>query len=325
MTVQRAGLRRRPGLQDALSHLPMRTLASVLLLVMAAPVLAQQSGTQETGERSQAILCPANPAGQSGAEHWASPAQANAHDKAPEPCRSCDDPRNASADTCKVRRFITSPACAGGRCADGQGAFMANRRAEGGFVLQYDTRFESPDTYPSARGENCRFILWALDPVIGIEDTSGLSVRNYWSDAYFASQSLVTPAFGRDGLAFLAQSARNRSQHQLHIHIGTLTPPYRAALARLDRGAGDAVAQFHVNGYDARARIFPVASGSDPFAGRDVGAIARAMLPQGAADLTTHGVLAALVDDGNMLVILVAPQLDRVELNYKAPHACRLR
>lgn len=220
---------------------------------------------------------------------------------------------------------MTSPACADGRCADGQGVFEVFRKAEGGFVLQYDTRFQSPDRYPRAAGENCRFILWAGDPIIGIEDTHSLSRRNFWSDAYFASQFLVAPPFALEGVAFLAQSALNRSQHQLHIHIGTLTPPYRAALTGLDPAADDAVARLRVNGYDARARVFPVAPGSDPFAGRDVVAIARGMLPRGAADLTTHGVLAALVDGGSRLVILVALQLDRIELNYRAPHACQLR
>ncbi|WP_247657568.1 CDP-diacylglycerol diphosphatase [Aquabacter sp. L1I39] len=295
-------------------------LAHVLLLALAMPALAQESGGQ-----GAPFLCPAFPSDSPALDHWASPSRANAYDKVPAPCRSCDDPRNAGAKACTVRRFITSPLCAGGRCSDSQGEFMADRKADGGFVLQYDTRFQSPDRYPRAAGENCRFILWARDPVIGIEDVNGLSARNFWSDAYFASQSLVTPPFALDGLAFLAQSALNRSQHQLHIHIGTLAPPYLAAFAGLDPAAGDAVTRLHVNGYDARVRVFPVSPGSDPFASRDIGAIARGMLPGGASDLTTHGILAALVGGGSRLVVLVARRLDRVELNYKAPHACRLR
>lgn len=269
--------------------------------------------------------CPAVPSAQPDPDHWASPARANEYDKVPDPCRSCDDPRNAGSGACSVRRFLTSPACANGRCADGQGEFLVPRGAEGGVVLQYDTRFKSPDRYSRAAGENCRFIVWAWDPVIGIEDTKGLAGHNFWSDAYAASQSKVEPPFARDGLAFLAQAPLNRTQHQLHIHIGTLTAPYRVALTRLDSSGGDTVFRVHIDGYDARARVFPVAPGTDPFADRDVAAIARSMLPRGAADLTTHGVLAALVADGSRLVILVARRLDREELNFKAPQPCRLR
>ncbi|MEJ1938430.1 hypothetical protein WDZ92_50190, partial [Nostoc sp. NIES-2111] len=61
-----------------------------------------------------------------------------------------------------------SPACASGRCADRQGEFAVHR--DQGIILQYDTRFRQPERYDRARGENCRFVVWAMEPVVGVED-----------------------------------------------------------------------------------------------------------------------------------------------------------
>ena len=297
----------------------LRAPFAVLGLCLALGMVPAASLAREPATRA----CPvgAGSAGGAPAGHWISPPEANNDDKAAAQCRSCADPANASAKTCAVYRFLQSQACAGGRCADGQGEFV--RHDEGGrsFFLQYDTRHRDPARYPRARGENCRFLLWAVEPVAGIEDVGGYAGRNYWRDAYFAAQDLVEPAFPKNDLAFAIQPATTRGQHQFHIHIGTLKPAYRIALAHLARDA----ANVHINGYDFRARFVAVPAGENPFAGIDVSAIIRSMLPRGGADLPLHGVLAAVTDDGRGLWLLAAERFDRIELNYRQSAPCRLR
>lgn len=252
--------------------------------------------------------------------HWASPAEANKDDKAPQPCAPCAEPANAAAATCSIYRFLTSNACSGGHCGDAQGEFV--RRENGGvtFFLQYDMRYRDPQRYDRAQGENCRVLLWAIQPVIGIEDVSGYSGRNYWHAAYVASQRMVEPPFSKDDVAFAIQPATTRGQHQFHIHIGTLKPDYRAALAALPHDA----THVRIGPYDFHVRFIAVPAGADPFEGVDVPAIARNMMPRGAADLPLHGVLAAVTDSGRSLWILTAPRFERSELNYMTPTGCRL-
>lgn len=290
---------------------PLAGLAFTLVLALA-------SGAGDAAEpRVQA--CPLNPPSPPSGPvlHWASPPEANKDDKAPAPCAPCTDPANASAGTCAVFRLLTSEACASGRCADAQGEF----RRHGTFFLQYDTRYRDPAHYPRARGENCRFVLWAIPPVIGIEDVPGYAERNYWQDAYVASQTMVAPPFAKDDLAFAIQPPTTRGQHQFHIHIGTLKPAYRTALAGLAQDATNV----RINGFHFHVRFIAVPAGRDPFAGIDIAAIVRSMLPGGAADLPLYGVMAALIDDGRGLWILSAERFERSELNYISPADCRLR
>lgn len=277
-----------------------------------------------TGAAAQARVqaCPLNPPATAGQGlHWASPPAANKDDKAPKPCAPCTDPANSAAKTCTVFRFLSSEACASGRCTDAEGEFA--RRSHGGdeFFLQYDTRYRDPARHASARADNCRFVLWAIAPVIGIEDVAGYAGRNYWQDAYVASQTMVEPPFARNDLAFAIQPATTRGQHQFHIHIGTLTPAYRAALA----GLAHTATRVRINGLHFHTRFIAVPPGSNPFAGVDVSGIVRAMLPGGAADLPLHGVMAVVTDDGRGLWILAADGFARAELNFTSPTACRLR
>lgn len=270
----------------------------------------------------QTQACPAPAATSAGGagQHWASPAEANNDDKAPQPCASCAEPANAGAGTCAVYRFLASAACADGRCRDAQGEFV--RRENGGdtFFLQHDTRFRDPIRFARARGENCRVLLWAIEPVVGIEDVPGYSGRHYWQDAYVASQRMVEPPFAKDDVAFAIQPATTRGQHQFHIHIGTLKPDYRAALAALPPDA----THVRIGRYDFHARFIAVPAGVNPFAGIDVLAIARSLMPRGAADLPLHGVLATVTEGGRGLWILTAPRFERSELNYARPAECRL-
>ncbi len=274
------------------------------------------------GEDMAVRACPAvnTLTGRADPYHWVSLPEANNDDKAPNPCNPCADAANIGLKTCAVYRFLTSEACAGGRCADGQGEFAFHPGEGRGLILQYDTRYQNPERYPKARGENCRFIVWAMEPVVGIEDGNGYAGRNDWLNAYRASQTLVAPPFGRDDLALAIQPPTTRGQHQLHIHIGTLLPEYRKALAGLDPTA----TRLRVNGYDFHARFLPVAPGKVPFEGIDVFKIVRDMLPGRAADLPRYGVLAAVTAGGTGIWLLAAERFDRRELDYRKPAACRL-
>lgn len=290
-------------------------VAALLLGLLAGPAQADTVA-------SPTLACPLPPTAPAGAAlaHWASPPEANNDDKAPQPCASCAEPANAAAGTCAVYRFLTSDACAGGRCSDAQGEFVRRENGADAFFLQYDTRYRDPTRYGRAQGENCRVLLWAIEPVIGIEDVTGYSGRNYWQDAYVASQGMVEPPFAKDNVAFAIQPATTRGQHQFHIHIGTLKPDYRSALAALPRDA----TQVRIGRYAFHARYIAVPAGADPFVGVDVLAIAGSLLPGGAADLPVYGVLATLTEGGRGLWILTAPRFERSELNYVSPTGCRL-
>ncbi|HWJ73325.1 MAG TPA: CDP-diacylglycerol diphosphatase [Kaistia sp.] len=253
-------------------------------------------------------------------DHWVSPPEANKDDKAPHACNPCADPANLGSKTCAVYRFLTSEACASGRCADSQGDFVFHPDVGRGVILQFDTRYQHPERHPSARGENCRFIMWSMEPVIGVEDANAYAPRNDWLTAYRVSQTLVAPPFGRDDLALAIQPPTTRGQHQFHIHIGTLLPEYRDALAGLDPAA----TRLRVNGYDFHVRFLPVEPGKTPFEGVDVFRIVRDMLPGGAADLPRYGVLAAVTEGGSGIWIMAAERFDRSQLNYRQPAACRL-
>jgi hypothetical protein len=115
--------------------------------------------------------------------------------KVPNPCNSCDDPRNAEAAACGVFRFMRSAACTGVRCEDSQGDFQFYRTFKNQFGLQYDIRYKDPIKYPRAEGENCRFLVWALNPSIGVEDIRTRTDYPYWNQAWRASQHFVKPAY----------------------------------------------------------------------------------------------------------------------------------
>ncbi len=303
----------RRGAVGAGSRLAVLALSALAIALPHGPALSEDMAVR---------ACPAvsSLTGRPDPAHWSSLPEANSDDKAPHACNPCTDPANRAAKTCAVYRFITSEACASGRCADGQGEFAFHRDEGRGIVLQYDTRYRQPEHFSRARGENCRFIVWSMEPVVGVEDATAYALRNDWLTAYRASQTLVAPPFGRDDLALAIQPATTRGQHQFHIHIGTLLPAYRKALAKLDPAA----TELRLNGYAFRVRFLPVAPGKTPFEGIDVFGIVRDMLPGGAADQPRYGVLAAVTRGGTGIWILAAERFERSQLNYRQPVACRL-
>jgi CDP-diacylglycerol pyrophosphatase len=82
-----------------------------------------------------------------------------------------------------------------------------------------------------------QFLLLPTTRVTGIEDPQILApdAPAYWDTAwrsrYFIEQRLHAP-LPRDAMSLAVNSARGRTQDQLHIHIDCIRPDVRAALAR---------------------------------------------------------------------------------------------
>lgn len=271
-------------------------------------------------------LCPATNSltGADDINHWFSPAQLNNDDQVPNQCNTCRDPVNGAHKSCGVSNLLLSTRCDGLSCGDQQGLFNFFRQHDKKFALQHDLRFQHPVLFSRAQGEGCRFILWALDPVIGIEDINRRSLSNYWEKAYFASQHLVDPPFPIDSVSFLIQSALTRGQHQLHIHTGTLPPVYANTFALLSTET-ELTQNLKVNGYDFLVRFVPNLVPDTPFKGRDIFEIASRMLPGGEQDMPRYGLMATISSDRKGIFLMAAVGLDRKELNYAQPYSCSMR
>lgn len=118
------------------------------------------------------------------------------------------------------------------------------------------------------------FLLVPTARLSGIDDPA-LSVPgtpNYWQAAWESTrlvEAMVGRALPRDALSLAINSARQRTQDQLHIHIDCVSPSLRAALREHGHGIGDAWAPFPVqfagNSYRAiRARTL-MQPGATPF------------------------------------------------------------
>jgi hypothetical protein len=120
---------------------------------------------------------------------------------------------------CKIYQFLHSSNCQASRCQDEQGVFRLFAKPTDRFALQYDTRYLDPVSFPKAEGENCRFLIWALEPSTGLEGSNSRNNYPYWHQAWKVSQQRVRPAFHSMEVGFIIQPDRVRGQHQLHIHI----------------------------------------------------------------------------------------------------------
>lgn len=241
----------------------------------------------------------------------------------PAPCSRCDDPENAAHSGCLVHRLLTSDACGSGRCQDDEGIFVLNASPSRRVALQRDLRYLSPAEHPLARGENCRFLLWALEPSIGIEDRNSRTDFPYWNEAWRASQSLVHPAFPKNQVGFIIQSALTRSQHQLHLHIGRLFEDYQTAILHLKQTPGR-TQMVHIRGSLFYARYLLDARGKGPFTGENPFDAVSRMIPEGEAGLAEYGILAARAPDRKGVFVLAARGLERNQLNYRSDKTCRL-
>lgn len=310
----------------------LSSIFSVVFVLFGQPVYGGAGGAPPAHQTSTALThtsttsCPAvNTQSQlSDVNHWYSPAQNNNDDHVINQCNSCEDALNSDHKACNVYKLMRTPRCAGASCADNQGMFAFYRDNGKNVALQHDLRHRNPERYSRAQGEGCRFILWALDPVIGVEDTHRRSQVNYWREAYVASQTLVEPPYPIASVGFVIQSALTRGQHQLHIHTGTLKSAYLNALDTLSANA--MVTQHrNINGNDFLIRFVPNVVKHAPFLGIDLFQIASNMLPAGEQDMPRYGLLAALSQNNNGVYLMAAIGLDRAELNYSQSYMCSLR
>ena len=248
----------------------------------------------------------------------------NVGDKVDNQCSSCLDPLNAINKSCGVEAFLRSGTCVGSSCSDTQGAFNLYSSNGQRLALQHDLRYQKPQIYPRAQGEGCRFILWALDPVIGIEDVTRRSAINYWREAYLASQSNVDPPYNKESLGLIIQSALTRGQHQLHIHMGTLKPEYQQALLNLNTNS-EVTQSITINGYDFLVRYISNGVSNEPYLDHDIFNVASQILPGGEADMARYGLMTALSADSRGVYIMLALGLDRDELNYSQEYPCSFK
>ena len=300
-------------------------LVIVPLLVSCASVNTESTPTEQLAEASQTLQCPVVRSDDNTPDqnHWYSPASKNGDDKATNQCNSCLDAVNAKHKSCLVDVFLRSQRCADKSCLDTQGAFNVYRTTGPRLAVQHDLRYQHPEQFPRAQGEGCRFIVWALDPVIGVEDTHRRSITNYWREAYLASQTAVQPPYPRETLGLIIQSALTRGQHQLHIHMGTLPEQYQKALSSLSP-TPQRTQRVNINKYDVLVCYIPNRVANEPYLEIDIFAEASKMLPRGEADMPRYGLMSALSADQAGVYLIAALGLDRSELNYRQPYQCKL-
>jgi CDP-diacylglycerol pyrophosphatase len=209
------------------------------------------------------------------------------------------------------------------RCHDSQGIFQFYRSFRDQFALQYDIRFKDPINYPRAEGENCRFLVWALNPSIGVEDIRSRADFPYWSQAWRASQRFVKPAFPPMQVGFIIQSNKNRGQHQLHIHIGRLFSDYRQAIDTLQQDP-KITQSLMIRERWFYARYVMDAPGKEAFTGANPFDVASRIVPRGEVAMPEYGILAARSRNRKGVFVLTTKGLERDQLDYRAKNACQM-
>jgi len=261
------------------------------------------------------------------ANHWYSPVTQNAADTAPAPCATCQDPANHENSSCIVHRILLSEDCADGYCAHEQGEMALDHKR--GIALQRSLRYEHPLKFLLDARNNCWFILWATEPVIGSEHAGARQQRPYWQRALEAAQTQVKPAMIESEVALLMHAANRRSQHQLHIHIGRLTPEYRNALDQAEQLSASAQShampiKMHIEGVDILARLVRDEPAKAALQDVDVFAKVQAMLPEGAADMPRYTIMLARATDEAATWVLASEDLTRRVLDLSHERGCRL-
>ncbi|WP_159078825.1 CDP-diacylglycerol diphosphatase [Orrella marina] len=254
-------------------------------------------------------------------EHWYSPVANNLADRAPRECQTCEDPVNAKTPECAVYRTLNTVQCRSGRCTTEQGEFLIDPQR--GVALQHSLRYQKPWRFPFDLRRNCWFLLWATDPVIGIEHAQLRDEQNYWHAAFEAATTLIEPKIPADELAMLIQPANRRSQHQLHVHIGRLDPSYRTRLERLAHQSG-VITELKINGYHFFVRYLPDVSGQAPLQGHSIFDSVVQMLPAGESSMPLYGILVARSSDATGTWVMAAKGLVRTELVLSTDQACSM-
>jgi CDP-diacylglycerol pyrophosphatase len=288
-----------------------RSLAAALLAAVAL-------GAFTSAPSAQTFACPKTPVER---VRWYSPVSSNLADKAAAQCDACHEPANASDESCAVYRTLQSEECRDGQCADEQGEFWLNWQA--GYALQQSLRYQHPFKYILDAGSNCWFLIWALEPVIGVEHAGARDAVNFWRAGFMAATHAVSPPIPEHELGLVIQPAHRRSQHQLHIHIGRLEPDYRTAIDGLEPIAG-LVQPIHLNGHQFFIQYLPDLPGKSPLEGYQVFDEVAAMIPGGEASMPRFGVLVARAEDGAGSWVMAAEGLTRRELDFSYDQACTL-
>ena len=258
------------------------------------------------------------------ANHWYSDPANNKNDKMQEQCNSCEDPKNLTQGPCAVYSFLKSNNCNNNtHCADSAGEFNIYRKSNLQYVLEHDLRYKDI-TKPQYKPDTCHVIVFALNPTIGIEDKNARTNFPYWNHAYVASKSLINPPIQQQSLGLAINPATKRTQHQLHIHIGTLKSGYRSKINTLKQDPS--IDQpIEINNIQYKAKYVVNPSGKGPFTGEDPFSVAEKLIG-GESSMAEHGILAAISSSANGIFVLTADnEFLEGELDYgKGAKACTL-
>lgn len=192
-----------------------------------------------------------------------------------------------------------------------------------GVAIQQSLRYQKPWKFLLNIGSNCWFLLWAIDPVIGVEDAQERDSRNYWQAGIEAATHIVDPPIPESEIALLIQPANRRSQHQLHIHVGRLDAAYREVLRRL-RTEPDVTTEVTINGYRFFVGYLPDLPDQEPLQGHPVFDRVAQMLPDGEMSMPLYGVLVARNERGDGSWLMAAKGLTRRQLVFSTDHTCRI-
>jgi CDP-diacylglycerol pyrophosphatase len=164
--------------------------------------------------------------------------------------------------------------------------------------------FNQAEGYAVLKDRNgaTQFLLIATERVSGLEDSATLSpdAPNYWLRAWDATrfvQARLGRPLPRESLSLALNSARRRSQDQLHIHVDCVKVEVRDALRahRAEIGVDWAPFSVPLVGHTYRAMRFLTLDGpgASPFQ-----LVAR--LPDARADMSAESlvVVGAVFDDG---------------------------
>ena len=286
----------------------MRFLSLVLIPLFAMVTLQAAA--------AQTLECPND----SQPKHWHSPASNNLADKAPDQCATCASVANQSHPSCIVYRILHSEDCRDGRCGNEQGEFWVNW--QGGYAIQQSLRYRQPLKFILDAGSNCWFLVWALEPVIGVEHVVARDKVNYWRVGFEAATQMVQPPIPQTQLAMVIQPAHRRSQHQLHVHIGRIQSEYRQALDELPAVA-KTIYELGFDGHDFLIRYLPDLPGKQPLAGYEVFTEVAAMIPGGESSMPLYGVLVARAANEAGSWLMAAQGLTRRELAVSHDNACK--
>lgn len=254
-------------------------------------------------------------------DHWYSPVSENLADKAPSPCETCDHPDNRQNPACIVARMLASEDCVDGRCGNEHGDMWLD--ADNGIAIQRSLRFQKPWKFLLDAGQNCWFLLWALEPVVGVEHAGAREQRDYWRLAYEAAGEWIDPPIPDAELAIMIQPAHRRSQHQLHLHIGRLDQTYRQAIDALPATSGQ-VHAFELDGLALRAIYVPDQTQEESSPSWSVFDVVQSMVPGGASMMPRMGILLARSTDGKGSWVLAAEGMTRMIMQLSAKQDCKL-